>query len=165
MWTTLHFRFLEYLTEIKGEKIGDINIIGHSLGAHIAGYVGKRFPGVARIFGVCVNSFISFKLFDLKGAVANHEYILAGLDPAAPLFEGFDPEVRLNEEDAKEVIVLHTNISPLGFGIREAIGTVDIYANNGQDQHGCIPMMELLFSVPNAERLLSMCLIFDAILA
>ena len=82
-------------------------------------------------------------------------YVPVGLDPASPLFEGFDPEVRLNEADAKKVIVIHTNISPLGFGIRDPIGTVDIYANNGQDQNGCIPMMDMLFGVPTAEKLLS----------
>ncbi|CAG7827736.1 unnamed protein product [Allacma fusca] len=121
--------FLEYLTETKGERLGDIHIIGHSLGAHIAGYIGKRFPGVAKI---------------------------TGLDPAAPLFDGFHREVRLHEKDAKEVIVLHTNVAPVGFGIRDPIGTTDIYVNDGQDQFGCIPMLYLLLSPPTVERIQGM---------
>lgn len=52
-------------------------------------------------------------------------------------------------------MVLHTNVSPLGFGIKDPMGTVDIYVNDAQDQFGCIPMMEMLFAVPTMERLQS----------
>ena len=34
-----------------GLKLRDLHVIGHSLGAHAAGYVGRRVPGIARVTG------------------------------------------------------------------------------------------------------------------
>ena len=34
-------------------KTQDLHVIGHSLGAHIAGYVGRRVSGIARVTGKC----------------------------------------------------------------------------------------------------------------
>ena len=65
---------------------------------------------------------------------------LLGLDPAGPLFEGYDPKVRLDETDADYVDVVHSNGEPLivgGFGISEPIGHVDFYPNGGRAQRGC----------------------------
>ena len=36
-----------YIDEHQAEA-GDFHIIGHSLGAHIAGYAGERIPGLGR---------------------------------------------------------------------------------------------------------------------
>ena len=36
------------LVEEHGAKADDFHIIGHSLGAHIAGYAGERIPGLGR---------------------------------------------------------------------------------------------------------------------
>lgn len=47
----------------------DVHVIGHSLGAHTAGYVGERVPGLGRI---------------------------TGLDPAEPYFQGMGDQVRLD---------------------------------------------------------------------
>ncbi len=58
-----------------------------------------------------------------------------GLDPAGPLFEGYDPTVRLDEGDALYVDVVHSNGESLivgGFGISEPIGHVDFYPNGGR---------------------------------
>ena len=63
-----------------------------------------------------------------------------GLDPAGPLFEGYDGKVRLDKGDADYVDVIHSNGESLivgGFGTWEAIGHVDFYPNGGRAQRGC----------------------------
>jgi hypothetical protein len=57
------------------------HIIGHSLGAHTAGYAGERIPNLGRI---------------------------TGLDPAGPYFENTPTRVRLDETDANFVEAIHT---------------------------------------------------------
>merc|ERR1719270_1097721 len=92
---------------------GDFHIIGHSLGAHIAGYAGERIPGLGRI---------------------------SGLDPAEPLFQGMPPEVRLDPGDAKFVDVIHTDSKEFykgGLGMEQPVGHVDFYPNGGKAQPGC----------------------------
>lgn len=104
----------------------DVHIIGHSLGAHTAGYAGEHLGNIGRI---------------------------TGLDPAGPSFEKTDPKVRLDPTDAAFVDVIHTDaehIFSLGFGLKQAIGTVDFYPNGGKDQPGCpttfFAQISLMFS-------------------
>ncbi|CAH1271918.1 PNLIP [Branchiostoma lanceolatum] len=103
--------FLRFLTRAE-EK--NMHIIGHSLGAHVAGYAGERLNGrLGRI---------------------------TGLDPAYPFFENKPPEVRLDTTDAIFVDVIHTDADAdhkLGFGMDQAIGHLDFYPNGGQEQPGC----------------------------
>lgn len=114
----------EYVGYYTGDFIADLvatgyfdlsklNIIGMSLGAHIAGIAGSR----------------------LNGEVG----LIIGLDPAGPLFTKLSerPEaVRLNSESARYVQVLHTDITYYGTQIR--MGDVDFYANGGiAEQPGC----------------------------
>ena len=64
----------------------------------------------------------------------------SGLDPAGPLFEGYDGKVRLDKNDADYVDVIHSNGESLivgGFGTWEPIGHVDFYPNGGRAQRGC----------------------------
>ena len=66
--------------------------------------------------------------------------ILSGLDPAGPLFEGYDGKVRLDKSDADYVDVIHSNGESLivgGFGTWEPIGHADFYPNGGRAQRGC----------------------------
>jgi len=88
-----------------------LTIIGHSLGAHIAGFAGKRAT-----FGR-VNTII-------------------GLDPAGPLFSVANPNNRLASGDALYVEIIHTDISQLGIG--DPIGDVDFYPNGGTNMPGCL---------------------------
>ncbi|KAL3869622.1 hypothetical protein ACJMK2_042287 [Sinanodonta woodiana] len=85
-----------------------MHLIGHSLGAHVAGYTRDNKKRAGRI---------------------------TGLDPAGPLFEGTDPKVRLDPTDADFVDVIHTDKT--GFGIKQSTGHVDFYPNGGENQPGC----------------------------
>ncbi|KAJ8418287.1 hypothetical protein AAFF_G00139960 [Aldrovandia affinis] len=91
-----------------------IHIIGHSLGAHLAGEAGRRTPNLGRI---------------------------TGLDPAEPYFQGCPALVRLDPSDAKFVDVIHTDSLPmvpyLGMGMSQAIGHLDFYPNGGEHMPGC----------------------------
>ncbi|XP_060054545.1 lipase member H isoform X1 [Erinaceus europaeus] len=93
----------------EGAALEDIYMIGVSLGAHIAGFVGKMYDGqLGRI---------------------------TGLDPAGPLFNGKPPEDRLDPGDAQFVDVIHSDTDALGY--KEPLGNIDFYPNGGLDQPGC----------------------------
>ncbi|KAK6189126.1 hypothetical protein SNE40_005164 [Patella caerulea] len=91
-----------------------IHLIGHSLGAHVAGYAGDAIAGLGRI---------------------------TGLDPAKPSFEGTDIMVRLDKTDARYVDVIHTDGSQYntfsGYGMLTPVGHIDFYPNGGTHQPGC----------------------------
>ncbi|XP_060083651.1 pancreatic lipase-related protein 2-like [Ylistrum balloti] len=106
-------KLLQKLHSTTGLPYNKIHIIGHSLGSHIAGYAGRRVHGVGRI---------------------------TGLDPAGPLFENFDAQVRLDPTDALFVDVIHSDsdsLLELGFGLEKALGHADFYPNGGEKQPGC----------------------------
>uniref|UniRef100_A0A8C5RLS6 Lipase H n=1 Tax=Laticauda laticaudata TaxID=8630 RepID=A0A8C5RLS6_LATLA len=89
--------------------VDSIYMIGVSLGAHIAGFVGKTYNGkIGRI---------------------------TGLDPAGPLFTKKLANERLDHTDAQFVDVIHTDTD--GFGLKESLGNIDFYPNGGIDQPGC----------------------------
>ncbi|XP_036914745.1 lipase member I isoform X2 [Sturnira hondurensis] len=92
-----------------GASLDNFHFIGMSLGAHISGYVGKRFQGqLGRI---------------------------TGLDPAGPKFSGKPSNGRLDYTDAKFVDVIHSDTD--GLGIKEPLGHIDFYPNGGKKQPGC----------------------------
>jgi len=106
-----------------------VHCIGHSLGAHTCGYVGR-------------NAMSNFTV-----PIAR----ITGLDPAEPYF-GYAPAVvALDPTDAAFVDVIHTDtvhfrqgvtpgwkdLTPYGMGVEEPVGHMDFYPNNGTDQPGC----------------------------
>ncbi|XP_062377985.1 lipase member H isoform X1 [Sardina pilchardus] len=100
--------FIQKMQE-AGASLDSVHLIGVSLGAHVAGFIGAMLGGkVGRI---------------------------TGLDPAGPMFAGVPPEERLDPTDAQFVDVLHTDMD--GFGLRGTHGHIDFYANGGSDQPGC----------------------------
>lgn len=104
---------LDWLQEKDGFSLGNVHLIGYSLGAHVAGYAGNFVTGtVGRI---------------------------TGLDPAGPRFEGADIHSRLSPDDADFVDVLHTYTRSFGLsiGIQMPVGHIDIYPNGGDFQPGC----------------------------
>lgn len=90
----------------------DITVVGHSLGAHAAGFAGRNLFGDMRL-----------------GA-------LVALDAALPLFSYDLPNERVNDGDADYVESIHTNAGLLGFD--RPIGTANFYPNGGSSQPGCV---------------------------
>ncbi|XP_052569236.1 pancreatic lipase-related protein 2 [Peromyscus californicus insignis] len=110
---------IAFLVQVLSTELGyspeDMHLIGHSLGAHVAGEAGRRLEGnVGRI---------------------------TGLDPAEPCFEGLPEEVRLDPSDAMFVDVIHTDSAPivpyLGFGMSQKSGHLDFFPNGGKEMPGC----------------------------
>jgi hypothetical protein len=92
----------------------NVHCIGHSLGAHTCAHASNAAQ-------------IRFNR-------------ISGLDPAGPLFENTDPQVRLDPTDADYVDVIHTNAGSLlsaSFGMMMPVGHVDFYPNGGLVQPGC----------------------------
>ncbi|XP_062609266.1 pancreatic triacylglycerol lipase-like isoform X2 [Saccostrea cucullata] len=124
---TLLIRKLEHYHRAK---MSYIHIIGHSLGAHVAGFAGKAHKDIR---------------YDR----------ITGLDPAGEFFENAGAPARLDKTDAKFVDVIHTSggsliasflkalilpeskLHELRFGIHRPIGHLDFYPNGGEIQPGC----------------------------
>nr|CAD7440445.1 unnamed protein product [Timema bartmani] len=103
--------FIDLLVGRKMTRLQDVHIIGHSLGAHVAG-----------IAGASVQS----------GKVGR----VTGLDPAYPLFSKRTVKERLDASDATLVDTIHTCGKFLG--IFEPQGHIDFYPNRGLSaQPGC----------------------------
>lgn len=105
--------FIEFLESAAQVSYDDVHVLGHSLGAHVAGYTGNYLSGkLGRI---------------------------TGLDPAGPAFETpylKDADERLDFTDANFVDVIHTCAGSLG--ILKPIGHADFYPNGGTfRQPGC----------------------------
>ncbi|KAL7384146.1 hypothetical protein ABVT39_025182 [Epinephelus coioides] len=105
---------IKFLMDTYKQKANKFHIIGHSLGAHIAGDAGSRTTGLARI---------------------------TGLDPIEPYFQDTDTSVRLDTSDAAFVDVIHTDALPfnskLGLGMSQPVGHSDFYPNGGELMPGC----------------------------
>ncbi|XP_026315702.1 phospholipase A1-like [Hyposmocoma kahamanoa] len=99
-----------------GLNMTQVHLLGHSLGAHLMAYAGKR----ARANGFVVSR-------------------ITGLDPARALFEGsFAVQSGLDRTCAKFVDIIHSD--PGGYGTSQPAGTVDIWPNfagTGVSQPGC----------------------------
>ncbi|XP_077287752.1 pancreatic lipase-related protein 2-like [Arctopsyche grandis] len=114
-----HVRFIgealgAVLADMHERGIEDVHLVGHSLGAHIAGFAGKMFK-------------------KRRGIEINH---ITGLDPAGPCFFNELPSNRLTKADARFVDVIHTDIHTSGYP--KQLGHVDFYPNGGENMPGCI---------------------------
>ncbi|CAO1346702.1 unnamed protein product [Diamesa tonsa] len=103
--------FIDLLHQNAFITFNRLNIAGHSLGAHIAGLVGKRVT---------------------RGRIQ----VIYGLDPAGPLFSVNTPAERLAVGDAVYVECIHSNDGTSGIGT--PIGNADFYPNWGRSQPGCL---------------------------
>ncbi|KAG1683085.1 Pancreatic triacylglycerol lipase [Nymphon striatum] len=108
---------IEMINSQRGKTNEDYHIIGFSLGAHVAGFTGMYSKNISRI---------------------------TGLDPAAPLFEGYEDKDRLDVTDANFVDIIHSSGEKLlfgGLGAYEIMGDVDYYPNGGKSQAGCTNLL------------------------
>ncbi|KAG1657257.1 Pancreatic triacylglycerol lipase [Nymphon striatum] len=106
-------QFISYLRAEFHLAFENVHLIGHSLGAHVAGYAGERINKIARI---------------------------SGMDPAEPYYDGMPRSVRLDTTDAKFVDIIHTDDSSIigiGYGTKQLSGHVDFFPNDGDNQPGC----------------------------
>jgi len=132
--------FINHLIKNYEVNPSDVHIIGHSLGAHTAGYAGQLVPNLGRI---------------------------TGLDPAEPYFQNMPAHVRLDPSDAQLVDVIHTDgkeIFFLGYGMSQPCGHLDFYPNNGKEQPGCditqtplVPLTLIRDGLEEASRVLVAC--------
>ncbi|BES87648.1 Lipase [Nesidiocoris tenuis] len=105
----------DFITFLANEGLTEdrMHIIGHSLGAHVSGFAGKRLQA---------NGLIPARI--------------SGLDPAAPDIMYKSAWKRLSSTDARFVDCIHTCGGLLGMA--EAICQVDFYPNGGINvQPGC----------------------------
>lgn len=77
-------------------NLQDVTIVGHSLGAHIAGRAAKLFQSIGKV--ACI----------------------IGLDPASIGFDALAPVNRLDKTDADYVQIIHTDSNK--FGLAHPIG-------------------------------------------
>ncbi|XP_073819935.1 phospholipase A1-like [Musca autumnalis] len=101
---------VDFLVNNYGLKLSDLEIIGHSLGAHVAGFTGKNIA-------------------------SGQAHTIIGLDPALPLYSYDKPASRLSSTDAQYVESIQTNGGTLGF--LKPIGKGAFYPNGGKSQPGC----------------------------
>ena len=97
----------------------NIHVVGHSLGAHVAGFLAKKVQemGLGKLRRV------------------------TGLDPAQPFFDIAGPQERIDKVDADFVQIVHTNSGMIWDGclsIKKSLGHVDIYPAGGVHQPGCV---------------------------
>lgn len=102
--------FIDFMVTEMDLSLDDVHIIGHSLGAHTAGFAGK---------------------YVTTGKVGR----ITGLDPAGPYFYLKGPEWRLDPTDAQFVDVIHTAVGSAGH--YKELGHVDFFPNGGIFQPGC----------------------------
>lgn len=104
-------KMIDYLVKKHNISLDTLHIIGHSLGAHVAGYTGKSIKTNGQV------------------------HTIIGLDPASPFFLYKNPKTRLSSTDAFYVESIQTNGNTLGF--LQPIGKGAFYPNGGGNQPGC----------------------------
>ncbi|CAL1269475.1 unnamed protein product [Larinioides sclopetarius] len=101
---------INFLISHAGVSAKSIHLIGHSLGAQIAGTAGKHVTNLGRI---------------------------TGLDPAGP---GYSKNVvfdRLSSTDAELVDAIHTSIAAHGFGTTYPMARINFYPDGGKEHPKC----------------------------
>jgi len=104
---------LQNIMNQTGAGPENFHLVGHSLGAHIAGFAGKRVKHLRRI---------------------------TALDPALTPFHNMSKYDRLDSSDADLVDVIHTNAGTQpgeALGDINPLGHADFYPNGGSVQEGC----------------------------
>ncbi|XP_025832219.1 pancreatic triacylglycerol lipase-like [Agrilus planipennis] len=102
-------RFISSMQSSYGLDADQFTLVGHSLGAHVAGCAGS--------------------------AADSNVGVIVGMDPAGPMYFNIISNNRLDPSDAKFVHVIHTCGGRLGY--QDSLGTADYRPNGGRSQPGC----------------------------
>lgn len=119
-------KFVDFMSKKAWLRIKSLTIVGHSLGAHVAG-IGESH------FFLLFFKFLHFKISLLHMFVAGKKITrgkvgkIIGLDPASPLFKYENVDERLAETDASYVEVIHTCAGTLGMS--KPVGIASFYPN------------------------------------
>lgn len=118
--------FMRKLMSLHQQRPDQFTMVGHSLGAHVCGFVGANFT-------------------------ESKIRAIYGLDPAGPAFVDISPQFRLDPSDANLVVTLTTNAgltSVSGNGLSTPVGHYCFFINGGYMQPGCSggSVFNLLFS-------------------
>ncbi|XP_071451395.1 phospholipase A1-like [Hetaerina americana] len=104
-------KFVDFVARVAGVDVSALELVGHSLGAHVMGIAGKNVQA---------------------GKIGR----ISGLDPAGPLYSLSDTSDRLAVGDAAFVQAIHTCAGL--YGIDGAIADADFFPNGGNPiQPGC----------------------------
>ncbi|XP_034488596.1 phospholipase A1-like isoform X2 [Drosophila innubila] len=103
-------KLVDFLVKEYGMSLDTLEIVGFSLGAHVAGHTAKQVA---------------------TGKVQK----VVGLDPAMPMLSYDKPAKRLSSNDAFYVETIQTNGGTLGY--TKPIGRAAFYPNGGKSQPGC----------------------------
>lgn len=120
---------LTYIRDHAHVNLSDVHIIGHSLGAQVAGLAGHSLTKIGRITGMredishCSHCFaflmfVYFLNWFTSGVILVSILFISyfiGLDPADPFFSGKPLNRRLDPNDATFVDVIHTDGSNFTF--------------------------------------------------
>jgi len=125
-------KFIWYLLlKFPTMKPEQFHIIGHSLGAHAAGYAGAKFTRLDQT------------IIDHQG-IGRQIARITGLDPANPFFKTEYISKRLDASDASFVDVIHTGMTGVIIfpessapGTRIVSGHIDFVPNGFGNQPGC----------------------------
>ncbi|KYM79087.1 Pancreatic lipase-related protein 2 [Atta colombica] len=118
---------ISWLDAQKAVSLSKIHVIGFSLGAEVAGFMGKALA--PRKSANNDRDAISTRPTDYIGRIT-------GLDPAYPLYMNTGEDGHLTWADAVFVDVIHTDGG--NFGFPNPLGHVDFYPNGGvRRQPGC----------------------------
>ncbi|XP_033235723.1 serine-rich adhesin for platelets isoform X3 [Drosophila pseudoobscura] len=101
---------VDFLVKEYGMSLDTLEVVGFSLGAHVAGHTAKQVA---------------------SGEVGK----VVGLDPAMPLISYSNTAKRLASDDARYVESIHTAGGTMGF--TKPIGKAAFYVNGGKSQPGC----------------------------
>lgn len=127
-------RLVKFLDSLGAVPMSNVHVIGFSLGAEAAGFMGKALAPRKVNFEHRRVSEIESSIF--SRIIPFQVGRITGLDAAYPLYMNTGAEGHLTAADAMFVDVIHTDGG--NFGFPNPLGHVDFYPNGGRPiQPGC----------------------------
>ncbi|WP_377475575.1 MAG: choice-of-anchor K domain-containing protein [Microcoleus anatoxicus] len=116
----------QYL-KVRNLDSNKIELMGHSLGAHVSGFAGAKYKELtAKELNRITGLDPAGPNFETRDTGKFTPVISRGAFTRLPVLEPVPPSDRLDPDDAKRVVVLHTSKT---LGHDDAIGDFDIFVN------------------------------------